>query len=127
MAGGHADRMERPELWGQLKDAPDIAEKVRVFREMIPGDVRTIVDVGCGDGEITNARADGWDVTGVDSSREALKHVETSSVLADTRSLPFDDTSFDLVMSSQMLEHLDNAVCAAAIAELQRVARRYLL
>jgi SAM-dependent methyltransferase len=119
--------MERPELWGHLKDAPDIVEKVRVFQEMIPDDVKTIIDVGCGDGAITNALAEHWEVTGVDSSETALQYVATSSVLADARYLPFDASSFDLAMSSQMLEHLDDLVYAAAVAELQRVARRYAL
>jgi SAM-dependent methyltransferase len=119
--------MERPELWGHLKDAPDILEKIRVFREMIPADVRTIADVGCGDGAITNALGEHWKVTGVDSSRTALQHVTTESVLADASRLPFDDWSFDVVMSSQMLEHLDDMTYTAAVAELQRAARRYVL
>ena len=127
MGDGRINRMERPELWGHLKDAPDILEKVRVFQEMIPADVTTIVDVGCGDGAVTNALAERWEVTGVDSSKTALRHVVTASVLADARKLPFDDSAFDLAMSSQMLEHLDSTAYAAAVAELQRVARCYVL
>jgi SAM-dependent methyltransferase len=127
MPEASADRMERAELWGNLKDAPDILEKVRVFREMIPEDVKTIVDVGCGDGAITNALGTQWAVTGVDSSRTALQHVTTKAMLADARELPFADASFDLAMSSQMLEHLDDATYGAAVAELRRVARKYLL
>jgi SAM-dependent methyltransferase len=121
------NRMERAEIWGHLKDAPDIREKVRVFKEMIPEQVETIVDVGCGDGAITNALGRQWAVTGVDSSRTALQHVTTEAVLADARELPFADASFDLAMSSQMLEHLDDAAYAAALVELRRVAREYLL
>ncbi len=119
--------MERAEIWGNLKDAPDILEKVRVFTEMIPEEVKTIVDVGCGDGAITNPLGRQWAVTGVDSSRTALQYVNTSAVLADARELPFADGSFDLAMSSQMLEHLDDSTYDAAVAELRRVARKYLL
>jgi SAM-dependent methyltransferase len=121
------NRMERAEIWGNLSEAPDIREKVRVFREMIPEQVETIVDVGCGDGAITNALGRHWSVTGVDSSREALKYVTTEAVLADARELPFADATFDLAISSQMLEHLDNATYCAALEELRRVARDYLL
>jgi SAM-dependent methyltransferase len=121
------NRMERAEIWGKLSEAPDIREKVRVFTEMIPKRVATIVDVGCGDGAITNALGRHWSVTGVDSSREALKYVTTEAVLGDARQLPFADASFDLAMSSQMLEHLDDATYWAALAELRRVARDYLL
>src|SRR5919109_2717274 len=101
-----ANRFESGEMWGRLKDAPDILMKVRIFREMIPDEVATIVDVGCGDGAITNALGLQWAVTGVDSSRSALQHVTTEAVLADARELPFPDASFDLAMSSQLLEHL---------------------
>jgi Methyltransferase domain len=53
--------------------------------------------------------------------------VTTEAVLADARELPFKDASFDLAMSSQMLEHLDDSAYRVAIAELRRVARAYLL
>jgi SAM-dependent methyltransferase len=121
------NRMERPEIWGTLKDAPDIREKIRVFEEVIPDDVDTILDVGCGDGAITNALGRRWTVTGVDSSSAALRHVTTEAVLGDARSLPFADGSFDLVMSSQMLEHLDDESYADALSELRRITRAYLL
>jgi SAM-dependent methyltransferase len=121
------NRFESGEMWGRLKDAPDIREKVRIFTEMIPEEVGTIVDVGCGDGAITNALGPRWAVTGVDSSSSALQHVTTDAVLADARALPFADASFDLAMTSQMLEHLDDATYIAALAELRRVTRHYLL
>lgn len=127
MSGAPTNRMERAEIWGNLKDAPDIREKVRVFTEMIPEHVETIVDVGCGDGAITNALDGRWAVTGVDSSRTALKHVTAEAVLADARELPFPDASFDLAMSSQMLEHLDDPAYEAALTELRRVTREHIL
>src|SRR5689334_16454579 len=106
MSQARQGRMERPEIWGHLSDAPDIREKVRVFEQMIPEDVASVVDVGCGDGAVTDALVRGRRVVGVDSSRTALAHVKTESVLADARNLPFADGSFDLGLSSQMLEHL---------------------
>jgi hypothetical protein len=120
-------RWESGEIWGNLKDAPDIREKVRIFSEMIPEEVATIIDVGCGDGAITNALGRQWTVTGVDSSPTALQYVTTKAVLANARELPFPDASFDIAMSSQMLEHLDDVTYAPALAELQRVTREYLL
>jgi SAM-dependent methyltransferase len=119
--------MERVELWGSLKDAPDIHEKIRVFSDMVPEQVRTIVDVGCGDGAITNALGERWDVTGVDASSVALEHLTVEAVLADARRLQFSDAQFDLALSSQMLEHLDDAGYRAALNELKRVARDFLL
>lgn len=119
--------MHREDIWGDLEHAPDIREKVRVFEQMIPSDVGTIVDVGCGDGAITNALGRRWTLTGVDSSPAALQHVTVGSVRADARSLPFADREFDMAMSSQMLEHLDDEAYRLAVAELRRVARSHLL
>jgi SAM-dependent methyltransferase len=127
MTDAATDRMEQAGIWGDLAAAPDIQEKVRVFEQMIPAAVQSVVDVGCGDGAITDALARGRRVVGVDSSRTALAHVRTESVLADARELPFPDRSFDLALSSQMLEHLDDDAYAAALAELRRVARDHVL
>jgi SAM-dependent methyltransferase len=119
--------MERPDIWGSLAEAPDIQEKIRVFEAMIPAGVGSIVDVGCGDGAITDALARRWSVTGVDSSAAALAHVAAEAVQADARQLPFGDRAFDLALSSQMLEHLDDDAYRAAIGELRRVSGDYLL
>jgi SAM-dependent methyltransferase len=124
---GAGARYEQEHIWGQVKNLPDIQEKVRRFTQTIPEDVETILDVGCGDGAITNELARRWLVTGVDSSRAALAHVEGDAMLASAEKLPFPDRSFDLVMSSQMLEHLDDATYELAMGELRRVADRYLL
>jgi SAM-dependent methyltransferase len=127
MTQSASDRMEQAQIWGDLSSAPDIQEKVRVFEQMIPAGVESVIDVGCGDGAITDALARTRRVVGVDSSRAALAHVGTESVLADAANLPFEDRSFDLALSSQMLEHLDDATYAAALAELRRVARGHVL
>lgn len=113
--------------WGDLAEAPDIQWKVRVFLEMLPGDVTTLVDVGCGDGAITNELAERYEVTGVDASAAAVSHLRCAGVVARAESLPFPDRSFDVVMSSQMLEHLSDDGYRAAIGELRRVASRYVL
>lgn len=121
------DRMEQAEIWGGLQDAPDIQAKIIVFEQLIPEAVRSIVDVGCGDGAITDALARSRRVVGVDSSRVALAHVSTESVLADATALPFPDAAFDLALSSQMLEHLDDGAYAAALRELTRVTTDHVL
>lgn len=121
------DYYEQPEMWENYDVADAISKKTDYIIRHIPSDVRTILDVGCGNGKITNALKDRWQVTGLDLSAEALKHVQTPHVLASATAIPFPDASFDLVISSEMLEHLDNELFAQAIKEMQRVCRRYLL
>jgi SAM-dependent methyltransferase len=120
-------RFEQPGLWGGLHLFPDIRQKIAVFESLIPADVETILDVGCGDGAITNSLAQRWSVTGVDSSKAALAHVTGPAVWAQAEALPFPDRSVDLVLSSEMLEHLGDASYHAALSEVLRVARRYVL
>lgn len=121
------DRFSQPAVWGHLVSDPYTDQRQRMLREMIPGAVKRILDVGCGDGAITNDLARDWDVTGVDISAEALKHVETDSLQASATDLPLRDRSVDLVLSSEMLEHLSPDDYRQALAEMRRVARRYVL
>jgi SAM-dependent methyltransferase len=121
------DRFDQDVVWGHLAQDPKILERARMFEEMIPTDVSRILDVGCGDGAITDRLAAAWEVTGVDASAAALAHVQTTAVQASATALPFADGAFDLVLSSEMLEHLTDEDYAAALAEMSRVTQRYLL
>lgn len=94
---------------------------------MVPEDVKTIVDIGCGGGFITHRLAECWDVTGVDRSPIAVSKLRCRAIEASADALPLKDRSVDLVHSSQMLEHLPDGVYEGAIAEMNRVASRWLL
>jgi SAM-dependent methyltransferase len=122
-----ADRFSQPAVWGRLVSDPYTEQRIKNLREMIPDGVRTILDVGCGDGAITNRLARDWAVTGVDMSGAALEHVETDAVQASATNLPFADGSFDLVLSTEMLEHIHLEDYRKAISEMSRVTRQYLL
>jgi SAM-dependent methyltransferase len=119
--------MEQPAVWGGFADDPDQVAKLRHFRQMLPEGARTLLDVGCGDGALTNALAEDFEVTGVDLSEAALAHVRTTSVVASATDLPFGEDSFDVVLSSQVLEHLEDADYRRALSEMRRVARTHVL
>ncbi|MVT28175.1 methyltransferase domain-containing protein [Acidovorax citrulli] len=73
-------------LWGQ-----PVHEQVMVARDLvrlIPDDVRTILDAGCGNGAVTNDIAESWSVVGCDISETALKNVAAPAVVADLCKLP---------------------------------------
>ena len=108
-------------------DDPHIAAKATLMTSLVPADVRTIVDVGCGDGTLTHFFVERWQVTAVDRSAVALERLRCETVEASADALPMADRSADLLMSSEMLEHLPDPVFAGAIAEMQRVAGSYLL
>lgn len=106
---------------------PHIVAKADLLVSMVPDDVRTIVDVGCGDGFITHRLAERWDVTGIDRSAVAISKLRCRAIEASADALPLPDQSVDLLHSSQMLEHLPDGVYERAIAEMDRVASLWLL
>lgn len=83
------------------------------------------VDVGCGTGGNTAVLRDlGWTVTGVDPSPVAAPLAARRGfpvVRADARRLPLRDGAVDLVLSTDVWEHVDDD--AAVAAETARVLR----
>ncbi len=92
---------------------------------------RTALDVGCAEGFFMAAIRDrfGAEVWGVDISDAAVEKVvndmHLSAAAADATRLPFADGSFDLVLSTEVIEHvLDPEVM---LSELRRVSRGTVL
>ena len=117
--------------WQQTggKEHLHIADKTKIVLDIIPHDVRAIIDVGCGDGAITNVLAERDTVMGVDISEEGLKHlsVKASPVISSADHLPFGDECVDMVFSSELLEHLPGEVFLKAVSEIKRISRKYIL
>jgi SAM-dependent methyltransferase len=108
-------------------DKVGLDSKIKRIIGTIPNDVVSVIDIGCGNGVITNELAGKYDVTGVDRSRRALESLKTKSVCASSDAIPLPDLSFDLVFSSEMLEHLDNQTLSASIDEMKRLSKKYIL
>ncbi len=94
-------------------------------------DFETALDVGCAEGYFMKAIGDrfGADLWGVDLSTTALAKAHDKLGLevaaAEATRLPFDDGSFDLVYSTEVIEHvLDPDLM---IAEMRRVSRGTVL
>ena len=109
------------------------AWRPRLVREVLEGGPGEVLDLGCGSGTlaIAIAAAPGLHrVTGIDGDPEILdmarakpgsNAIEWVEGLADE--LPFDDGSFDRVVTSLLLHHLEPPVKRAALAEARRVLR----
>ena len=84
-----------------------------------------LLDVGCGTGAHSAAFAErGWEVVGTDISEDLLQRARdrgVETVTADAAALPFDDESFDAVVS--MWTHTDVDDFAAVVREVARVLR----
>ncbi len=97
------------------------------------GDIKgkILLDLGCGDGALTYLLAKaGAQVTGVDNEAEGLEFAKQhfsrhnargNFVLADVRSTGLPDSSFDIVVSSDVIEHVEHP--EELIAEAARVLK----
>jgi SAM-dependent methyltransferase len=103
-------------------------ERTKQTISLVPENCSSILDVGCGDGRITNRLTSLCSkVAGVDGSREALNHVDVERVLGSVDLLPFGDKSFDLVLCCEVLEHLPFGSYPRAVEEVQRVAAKSII
>jgi SAM-dependent methyltransferase len=81
-----------------------------------------ILDAGCGSGRMLDELARYGRVTGVDADVACVAEAARrghSALLSALPGLPFEDASFDLVTSFDVIEHLEDDV--AALADLRRV------
>jgi SAM-dependent methyltransferase len=120
----HYDQLS---CWG---NAVDDANQARIAQTigLIPEDVRTILDVGCGDGKISLPLINqGYHVTGIDISLTALLQSQGNRMIANIDRIPFGDKSFDLVISAEVIEHLPYPIYRQALAEIERIARKYIV
>lgn len=103
-------------------------ERIPLTLGMIPNDVDSILDVGCGDGTFLHSIDSVAVKVGLDISHTTLRLAETGHrVLASSDILPFRENEFDIVVSTEVLEHLPPVVFEAARSEMQRVAKRHIL
>jgi SAM-dependent methyltransferase len=84
-----------------------------------------LFDLGCGTGAHTVAFRDaGWEVTGIDLSEDMLRQARKRGldvVHGNAAALPFEDESFDAVVS--LWTHTDVDDFSAAVSEAARVLR----
>ncbi len=104
--------------------------EIALLSEVSP---RRILEVGCGTGELLRFVVDRFpagELTGLDPDvgalRRAKRKLDAAGVRAElvrgrAESLPFVDGSFDLVLSSLMLHHLESQTKARALSEWRRV------
>ena len=119
-------QFESTELWGRIT-FPE-ATRARLSAALIPQDTSSVLDIGCGDGRITNLLSPSERfVVGCDISRTALLNVHAHRVRASIDRLPFKNSSFDAVTIFEMLEHLPHDTLLLGLSEVKRIALKYVL
>ena len=101
--------------------------RVKKTLSWLPEDAKVILDVGCGDGRVTNQLDHATSVFGTDTNMEKLSLFNHHRCCASSNFLPFPDKTFDLVLITEVLEHLPEHVFNKSREELSRVSRKYIL
>jgi SAM-dependent methyltransferase len=95
------------------------------FAEMIPRNA-SVLDVGCGDGLIAKlilARRPDLAIDGIDVTLRPKPHIPVKTF--DGRTIPYPDTSFDIVSFVDVLHHTEDP--GVLVREACRVARKAIL
>ncbi|MCA9371994.1 UMP kinase [Candidatus Woesebacteria bacterium] len=93
---------------------------------------KNCLDVGCGTGSLVKIlRTFDIDAYGVEISEAALemadKSVRPFLSQGDITKLPFKENEFDLVLTFDVLEHVDRSYIKRAIQETIRISKKYIL
>jgi SAM-dependent methyltransferase len=113
--------------WGKPPDDANL-QRIHGTLALVPTDVRTVLDAGCGDGKVSNQLVvKGRRVVGVDISEVALRGFRGSRVRGSIDHLPFASHSYDLVLCAETLEHLPVGMFESSLDEIERVAGRYVI
>lgn len=106
---------------------PVIPELIRHFELTADS---SFLDVGCAKGFMLHdlrQAVPGINICGIDISEYAIAHamptVVDSLLVGNAASLPFDDNSFDAVISINTIHNLNREQCGVALQEIQRVSK----
>ena len=91
---------------------------------------KSILDVGCAKGFMLydlKRFSPTTDIKGIDISEyailNAIPEIKKDLMVADAKKLPFEDSSFDLVISINTIHNLEVEECKLALREITRVSR----
>jgi hypothetical protein len=125
-----AEYFEQDDLWGGSAASGPHAQRIAETVDLIPRDVATLLDLGAGDGALLHALAEARPelvTTAVERSRSAIGHVAQPRIVGSVDLVPACGGAVDCVTICEVIEHLPERVYRSTLAELGRVARRYVV
>jgi len=101
-----------------------IADLIRIM----PTGGEIALDVGTRDGHVAKRLVERFKaVTALDLAELSIAHPTIVCVRGNVTALPFKDNSFDLVVCTEVLEHISSEMLRKACNELVRVSRNHVL
>lgn len=91
--------------------------------------INNVIDIGCGEGFVINCLGLP-NITGIDISRNALiiakeKNPDCNLCSGSIYDISFKENSFDLVIATEVLEHLEKP--ELALKEIRRITKNYCI
>jgi 2-polyprenyl-3-methyl-5-hydroxy-6-metoxy-1,4-benzoquinol methylase len=131
-AAAHYDALWQ-RTWGPLQEFGPVHRHLRADVVRLVGTlgVESVLDVGCGSGDLLLALAaeERYELAGADVSREALDRARERLPVMPFELLDVERAAlparYDLVLSVQVVEHLDDDV--RALANMAAMASRFVL
>ena len=92
----------------------------------------SVLEIGCGTGIDLRLFPDTFEIHGIDLNEKALEIAREKNSVGNFKKgnitdLPFEDSSVDFVFTHQLLNYLDDDTLEKGIAEIHRVAKRYIM
>jgi len=92
----------------------------------------SILEIGCGTGIDLRLFTDTFQIHGIDLNDSALDLAKEKIPSANFKKgaitdLPFEDSSIDFVFTHQLLNYLDDDTLEKGVAEMYRVAGKYIM
>ena len=107
-------------LWGHFQNkCPETFEGARPRMDYIirkiarkkKAAVPRVLNIGTGNGYMEDtAKQLGWDICSLDPDERTIKRIVEKDIkgrIGHIEKMPFDNSSFDFVVASEVLEHLD--------------------
>src|SRR6266487_642833 len=121
-------------IWDYFQnEAPESFEGSRArLRHLIQklGSSQVVLNIGCGSGIFERlALAEEIDIYSLDPSEKSIEYLRETLRLGEKarvgyiQALPFSDSHFDVVIVTEVMEHLSPSVMTAGLAEIRRVLK----
>ena len=117
---------DKKENWKLYDDNIEQINRAKKVITLIPNDINSVLDIGCGNGIITNMIKKPF-VVGLDFAKLPLTKLKTHAICANIDELPIKSKKFDLIILTEILEHLNDNIYTKAINEIKRLKANYLI